>query len=346
MNHTYQNPASIASFGGIDALYRAADGKVPKKVIQKWLEGVDAYTLHKPVRHKFQTNRVIVYALDQQWQTDLVDMQNLQKFNDGYRYILTCIDVLSKYAWAVPLKRKTGGDTVKAFQDILKNRQPQFLQSDKGTEYKNSVFQKFLKEKKIKFFTTNNATKASIIERFHRTLRTKMWKYFTSQNTYRYIDVLQDLIKSYNHTYHRSIKRAPSEVTLENEQDVWFALYGGDKRPPPKCVFNDGDTVRISRKKLTFEKGYETNWTEEIFIVTECVKRQPAVYRIKDLLGEPIEGTFYQHELQKVSMKDTYRIEKVLKKRMRKNKTEYFVKYRGYPNKFNQWISASNFLNI
>jgi len=346
MNQAYQNPASVASFGGVDALFRAADGKVPRKVIQKWLEGVDAYTLHKPVQHKFQTNRVIVHAIDQQWQTDLVDMQNLRKFNNGYRYILTSIDILSKYAWAIPLKQKTGDEIIKAFTEILKDRQPKYLQSDKGTEFTNAKFQKFLKRKKIKFFTTNNATKASIVERFHRTLRTKMWKYFTSKNTYRYIDVLQDLIKSYNHTYHRSIKRAPSEVTLENEQDVWFALYGNDNRPPPKCVFNVGDVVRISRKKLTFEKGYETNWTEELFIVTECVKRQPAVYRIKDLLGEVIEGTFYPQELQKVTMKGTYRIEKVLKKRTRKKKTEYFVKYRGYPNKFNQWIPSSNLSSI
>ncbi len=140
---------------------------------------------------------------------------------------------------------------------------------------------------------------------------------------------------------------APVEVNVQNEQDVWFTLYGDmENLPKSKCIFNDDDIVRISKKKLTFEKGYETNWTEELFIITECVKRQPAVYRVKDLLGEVIQGTFYAQELQKVSMKEEFPVEKVLKKRMRKNKMEYFVKYRGYPLKFNQWIPASNLITL
>ncbi|XP_054711451.1 uncharacterized protein LOC129221040 [Uloborus diversus] len=174
-----------------------------------------------------------------------------------------------------------------------------------------------------------------------------MWKYFTHQNTYNFVNVIGDLVKSYNNTYHSTIKRAPVEVNTENESDVWFTVYGNlydIKRKP--CVFNVGDVVRISKQKLTFEKGYEANWTEELFIVTECVKRHPPVYRVKDLLGESIQGTFYSQELQKVKLKEDYTIEKILKKRVRKNKTEYFVKFRGYPEKFNQWITASNLSSL
>ncbi|XP_035204745.1 uncharacterized protein LOC118179691 [Stegodyphus dumicola] len=142
------------------------------------------------------------------------------------------------------------------------------------------------------------------------------------------------------------IKRAPIEVNSENESDVWFTLYEDHPSNVSKCIFAVGDVVRVSKLKLTFEKGYETNWTEELFVVTECVKRHPAVYRIKDLLGDSVKGTFYAQELQKVRLKEEYRIEKILKKRMRKKQTEYFVKYRGYPDKFNQWIPASNLLSI
>ena len=78
MNETYQNPEVPGSFGGVDALYRASQGKIPRKQIRKWLEGVDAYTLHKPVREKFPMNRVIVYSIDQQWQSDLVDIATNQ----------------------------------------------------------------------------------------------------------------------------------------------------------------------------------------------------------------------------------------------------------------------------
>ena len=347
MEAIYPIPDHAASFGGVNALYHAADRKISKKDIQNWLSGIDSYTLHKPARRRFPTNRVIVGSIDQQWQTDLADLSSLQKYNQGYRYLLTCVDILSKYAWAVPLKSKCGGEIVTAFQSIFKTRKPKTLQTDSGTEFKNMIFQKFLKQEGVRFFTTFNNTKASVVERFNRTLKTKMWKYFTHNHTYNYIDVLDQLLHSYNHTYHSSIKRAPADVTSENQRDVWFTLYGkmANKKKKP-CMFNVGDTVRVSKHKLTFEKGYETNWTEELFIVTECIPRDPPVYRIKDLLNEPIQGTFYAQELQRVQPKNEYAIEKILRKRKRKGKLEYEVKYKGYPSKFNQWIPVSRLIEL
>ncbi|GFX55678.1 putative uncharacterized transposon-derived protein F54H12.3 [Trichonephila clavipes] len=337
MEEAYQDHKRVASFGGVDALHRAVDGKVSKKLIKDWLEGVEAYTLHKPIRKKFQTNHVLVYSINQQWQADLVDLSSLQKHNHGFRYILTCIDILSKYAWAIPLKIKRGTYIVKTFKTIFSMRKLKFLQTDAGTEFTNKTFQKFLKQEDVRFFTKHNNTKASVIERFNRTLKTKMWKYFTHNNTYEYVNILNDLLHSYNHTYHSSIKRTPTEVTQDNENEVWFTLYGDMEGMKKKaCVFSVGDIVRVLKHKLLFEKGYETNWTEELFVVTECVSRHPPVYRIKDLLEEPIQGTFYAQELQKVRQKETFPIEKVLQKRVKKGRVEYKVKYKGYPSKFDQ----------
>lgn len=345
MEETYQNPEHVASFGGVDALYRAAHKKIKKKDIKQWLESVDAYTLHKPIRRKFKTNRVIVYNIDQQWQADLVDVTNLQKFNGGHRYILTCIDILSKYAWAIPLKQKRGEDITQAFKTIFQERKPKSLQTDRGKEFTNFRFQKFLKENDVRFFTSFNETKASVVERFNRTLKTKMWKYFTAKNTYNYVSVLQKLLSSYNNTYHSSIKISPIDVNKENESDVWFTLYG-NLSPPSKCSYQVGDIVRISKHKLTFEKGYTSNWSEELFKITECVKRSPAVYRITDLLGESIEGSFYPQEIQKVKLKDTFPIEKIMKKRYKKGHMEYYVKYQGYSEKFNQWIPSTSLTEV
>ncbi|GBL99964.1 hypothetical protein AVEN_201548-1 [Araneus ventricosus] len=140
---------------------------------------------------------------------------------------------------------------------------------------------------------------------------------------------------------HRTLGRKTIEVNSENEREVWFTLYG-KKSPPSTCVLNVEDIVRISKKKFTFEKGYETNFSEELFVVSEYVKRSPSVYRIKDLLGEPVLGTFYLQELQKVKLKESFPVEKILKKRTKKKRLEYFVKFKEYPNKFNQWITASN----
>ena len=154
-------------------------------------------------------------------------MSFLARFNKGYKFLLTCIDVFSKFAWVVPLKSKTGESLVNGFQTILDTgRSPENLQTDKGTKFLNRNFQSFLKEKSIHFFTTNSELKASVVERFNRTLKTRMWKYFTAKNTCVYIFILKDIVEGYNNSYHRSIGRAPASVSLLNVGQVRRKLYG------------------------------------------------------------------------------------------------------------------------
>ena len=185
LHDLYYNPESPASFGGVEAVYRAAkeDGKfqLSRNKIRIWLRQKDTYTLHRPVRYRFKRNRVIVGGIDKAWEADLVIMDSLSKENNGYKYILTVIDVLSKYAWVEPLKTKSGENLVKAFEKILKKgRKPEKLHSDKGTEFTNKLFQSFLKHK-ITFFTTYNQTKASLVEWFNRALKVKNVEIFYSE---------------------------------------------------------------------------------------------------------------------------------------------------------------------
>lgn len=338
MDEIYADPAKPASFSGINSMHRVLKGRVKRSLIQKYLQTKDSYTLHRPVRKRFVKNRVIVGKLNQLFQADLVDMQSLSRYNDGYKYILTCIDVLSKYSFVKVLKNKKAQSVLSAFQSIFSERIPNSLQTDSGKEFTNHLIQSYLKDMHVNFYTTNNNTKASVVERFNRTLKTKMWKYFTEKNTYRYIDVIDKLVLSYNHTWHRSIQMEPASVTKENENEVWNTLYKNLSPPTAKPKFNIGDTVRISRDKLIFEKGYEKNWTIEIFTISAIVKRNPIVYRIRDLAGNEISGTFYHHELQKVTDSGYYPVEKVLKSRMKNGVKELFVKFQGYPNEFNMWV--------
>lgn len=324
LSQLYYNPESPASFGGVDSIYRAVknDGKyqISRNKIRSWLQKQDTYTLHKPVRYRFKRNRVIVGAMDDEWEADLVIMDSLSKANNGYKYILTVIDVLSKFAWVEPLKTKSGENLVKAFQKILrKGRKPTTFHTDKGTEFTNKLFQKLLKNNGIRFLTTHNETTASIVERFNRTLKGKMWKYFTAKNTLKYVDILQKLVKSYNHSRHRSIGMRPVDVNKDNERVVWQRLYGDESTKSIKYKFNIGDQVRISKARRTFKKGYLPNWTEEVFTITKRIPRRPPVYKIADYDGEELEGTFYEQELQKVNKTDSdfYRVEKVLRSRMR-----------------------------
>ena len=136
-----------------------------------------------------------------------MDMSSLARFNKGYKFLFSYIDVFSKFAWVLPLKNKTGESLVNGFQTILDaGRSPKKLQTDKGTEFLNRNFLSLPKEKNIHFFTTNSELKASVVEGFNRTLKTRMWKYFTTKNTRVYIDILQDIVQGYNNSYRPSTR--------------------------------------------------------------------------------------------------------------------------------------------
>ena len=337
MESSYYHLVAPGSYGGVSKFQPKG---YTKKEVKEWLQTQDPYTLHKPTRRRFPRRQVIVYGIDHQWQADLVDVAKLASYNKGFKYLLTCIDVLSRYAWVVPLKDKTGKSLKEAFQVLFKSgRHPIRLQTDRGTEFTNRVFQKFLKENDVHHFSTyNDETKASIVERFNRTLKSKMWKYFTHREVLTYEDVLPDLVESYNRTYHRTIGMAPSEVTWANQTTVSKRLYGR-KGPKTSCKFVAGDRVRLSKARRTFKKGYLPNWTEELFTIVKCIETRPPVYVVKDDHGEILEGTFYTEELQKVIKKDNiYKIETILKKRKKGRRVQYLVKWLGYPETFNSWI--------
>ena len=153
-----------------------------------------------------------------------------------------------------------------------------------------------------------------MVARVNHTLKSKLYRYFTGVNSLRYIDVLQDIVDSYNNTYHRSIGRAPATVSLLNVGQVRRKLYGKIERSKPKCFkFKVGDHVRHSLHKRLFKKGYKMNWTEEIFQVVNCLPGTLVVYEVRDVLERPTEGVFYEKELQKVKCPDIFRVESLEK---------------------------------
>jgi len=179
-----------------------------------------------------------------------------------------------------------------------------------------------------------------IIERFNRTLKEKMYKYFKHENTYNYHNVLEDLMQNYNNSVHRTIGYAPSNVNQDNENEILQKVFRIDQNKEVKFKFDVGETVRINKLKRLFDKGYTANWSEEIFTISKRFPRIPPVYTLKDYSNEEIEGMFYEKELQKVVKTDGfYVIEKILKQRKRNGKTEYFVKWRGHPDSMNSWAT-------
>jgi len=353
LNKLYYSFDSTASFSTTNALYKAARKEVQNITladVERWIQQQLAYTLHKPVKKRYKTRSVLVYHMDEQWQADLVDLSKLAKYNHGYKYLLVIIDVLSKYAWVRPLKSKYAKELKAALEDVFdkSKRQPQFIHTDKGTEFLNSAVKSLLRERKIKLITTESDRKASVVERLNRTLKGIMFKYFTYKDTRKYIDVLQDLVAKYNRSFHRSIKRPPKEVNKQKETLVWMTLYEKPLKQlrhisNKKEEFKVGDTVRISVKRDSFQKAYLQGWSEEIFIIRERLPGQPTCYKLKDQAGEDLKGMFYAAELQKVVEPSTYRIEKVIrKKRDPSGGLLYYVKWRGYPETFNSFVAAED----
>lgn len=348
LREIYYNTQNPASLSRPEVLARAAG--VSKKVAQHWLKSQPTYTLHKNARKRYPTRRYVVSDIDSQWQCDLADMQQLARYNTGYKYILTVIDILSRFAWARPLKSKQGVKVAHAFASIFdEGRIPKRIQSDQGKEFENRHVGKLMQENNVEMFSVKSAYKAAMVERFNRTLKTKIWRYFTAKNTFKWVDELQNFVRAYNHSIHRSIKMKPKDVTPENAMDVWIQQYSNLKINAKDTVeFEIGDRVKISKVKSVFEKGYLPNWTEEEFFVDEVnTKYQPATYKLIDYHGNSIEGSFYREEIQKVERdEEVFLVEKIVTRQRRGDKHWYLVKWKGYPSSFNSWISEDDLQNV
>jgi len=226
LSYVYSRPNPPASFGGVRALKRYS-GRLEKDV-RRFLSQQDAYMLHKPTRIRFPRRKTYSKGIRDFYQVDLVDVSSLSSFNNGMRFILVCIDVFNKKAFAVGIKTNAARDVTQAFERIISMDQkpPTMTQSNKGTKLLNLTFQVMLRRHGILFYTSENEDlKASVVERFNRTLKTKMYRHFTYANPRRYVDDLDDLVHSYNNTYHRSIRMAPVEVGPRNEDQVRARLY-------------------------------------------------------------------------------------------------------------------------
>ena len=353
LRQEFYDLARPAAYAGAAALKRrlrergiAASGKQ----VKAWLASQPAYAVMRPARRRFPAPKTIVAGAGEQFQADLVDMRQYAAENDGYNHILTVIDVFSKVAFAEPLRGKTGAAVEAALERVFRAAPagaPKRLQTDAGKEFLNSRVQDLLRRHKVAYFVSQSAHKAAVVERWNRTLKTRMWRYFYAKNTHRWVDALADLVRAYNNSYHRSIGMRPTQVTPENENDVWITMYAsGAKNPRRKGPkFAVGDRVRISKYKHTFAKGYTQNFSTSVYRVSAVLAHRaasPPVYKL-----EGLEGTFNEPELQLVTMSTAAasepvpsEIETVLKRVGKGKAARYLVKWRGKPQYMSEWLSA------
>lgn len=368
LDDLWSNPKQSSAFTGPYKLYQMVKKKgtfkISLKAIEQYLSNKEGYSLHKRVQRKFKRSHIIVQGIDTQWDADLMDVQNLSKFNDGVNFILVMQDIFSRFIFTVPIKQKTASLMVVALKSIFdEGRKPKLLRTDKGKEFQNRLVSAFLKREGVHMIFTENETKSNFAERSIQKIKNRLYRMFTHEQSYSYLSRLADITKDINDTPTKPLgDTAPSSVTKSNEDEVRLAAYlvrtksTSKKGVKPKNIpkskkkisrfkFQIGDHVRITFLRHAFQREYQQKWTGELFIIRGRFHRQNIhLYKLKDFDGEVISGTFYASELQKVNTDENtiWKIDKILKKRKIRGQTEVYVSWQHWPSKFNSWVKQSD----
>jgi hypothetical protein len=304
--------------------------------------------LHKPIKRNFPKRRVQVPEKDHTWAMDLVDMSNFARQNKGYKWLLTVMDVWTRYGWSIPIKTKKAVDVLAPFKSIINEsgRQPKRIWVDEGKEFYNSALSAYLKELGINRYSTYGKEKSVMIERFNRTLKQRMWEEFTEYQTRNWIDRHEQLLEWYNFKPHRGIdNRSPYSMSRWPENVTLCVDKKPDSFLQPKLKI--GDVVRVSRQKGIFEKGYTANWSQEQFtivMIRVSLCDDPPVYYVQDWYHRPVRRGLYEQEVQLVKYPWVYLVEKVIKRDP--SKKRMLVKWVGLDSTNNEWIPIDNVVEV
>ncbi|OAJ42428.1 hypothetical protein BDEG_25878 [Batrachochytrium dendrobatidis JEL423] len=247
-------------FTSAEKLYRKLNKEIPLSQIKTFLQQQEVYQLHRQQRKVPVYSPITVYSINDQWQIDLIDLSRYAKWNSGYKYLLCVIDVFSRRTFVVAMKKS---DSTEAMKKVFDIETPILIQSDSGTEFLNGAFQRLLTSKGVRHITVEvgDHKRQGIIERFNRTLENIIALYQEARRTNTYIDVLEDIVYNYNHTYHRGINGIPQQLYLGNPST------GTMNVKIKKNAISVGDKVRLLKTRQAFRKGYEPKYSHTIYKV-------------------------------------------------------------------------------
>ena len=264
----------------------------------------------KPPKRNYATNKTDVYHIDDIWSLDILDLKDYGPENNrGYRYVLVVIDNFSKFGWTIPLKNKNAQTIKDSFKNIIisSKRQPNLIETDRGKEFYNNIFQEFLNKNNIKLYSRNSSLGAVFAERFNRTIRDLLKRPVFEKGDGNWIDVLQTITKQYNNRIHSSTKLSPKDASLKkNEGFVYKNLL--DKRKKEKPKFQINDLVRVADLKKTFSKGDTTNWSYKLYKIKEIINDTIPSYKIDNLSERYNESLLKKTELTLKQNKDVMKV--------------------------------------
>ena len=252
-----------------------------------------AKEIFSPVVKKFDRIQIQTHYKDECWSIDLIDRSSLAKYNKNYKFIFTIIDNHTKFAWAIPLKDKSGKSTTTAFKKLIETskRKPEKVWSDRGKEFYNKTFLDFLKQNEIQIYSTHSDLKAVFVERFNRTLLDLIKEPMYIEGKACWLNHINSALDKYNNRVHTTTRMTPFEVSNKPIDPPTFV----NKPKQPK--FQVGDYVRVPDKRNIYSKGYTTNWNRELFKIQKINPTNPITYTLEDENNEQIAGKYYEQEL-------------------------------------------------
>ena len=366
LSSIYFDPKHPASYSGAPAVYNSVkkEGKykITLKQIKKWLADQDSYAVFKPSRKRFPRPKIVVSAKDQMWDCDCLSMKYYTADNKEFSYILVCIDVFTRFLFTKPLKALRGVQVREAYRQIFNfNEEPVTIRTDHGSEFVNKDMKLFFHQRHIKHYLTSNEIKTSHGERVIQTLRMRIARLFRAQNSFNWVDHLQDVTNAYNQTLHRALNSSPdTAMCATGKSELWHWQYKRNDTvtktgPNKRFNFELGDRVRISYLRDTFHRAYDHSWSDMLYTVTHRRMHQGfQKYKIKEWNNEVISGEFYPEELQKIDMsggkEPSFKVEHVLESRTVGGKkdthTEFLVKWLGWNKRYNTWISERQLSDV
>jgi hypothetical protein len=319
------------------------------------LSEINSYTLHREYKRPKKRNPYFIYYKRQMIQLDLIDFLALARFNSFTKYLIVAIDCFTRKIWVQPLKSRSAQHVLASLQVMIGEMgdKPESIFADRGSEIKNELVRNYLEQNNIKLWHPFSEVKAGICERVNKTLQQLIYRYMTENETRTYITSLPMIVETYNSRPHSSIgKISPNNAELpENFTTVVSALrrhYASFIPAKKVYTFKVGDKVRIKTNYgRVFSRSYEEQFSREIFEIIRVNTRLPIpmfMLRSTDT-GEDILGGVYAAELTKTTS-DVFKIEKVLKRRVRDGKPEIFVKWINFGSQHNSWIPETDVTNV
>ncbi|MES2286718.1 MAG: transposase family protein [Bacteroidota bacterium] len=294
----YSQPGSLRALHG----FVKTRGIKDIREAEKNLSNIYAFSVHKPARRKYPTRAIILKGPREHFCVDLIDLQKYSRKNSGFNWLVTALDGFTKELFVQPVKKKTTQQVADAFALIIKQaKKPiRYVYSDMGLEFIGKSFQDLMTKHNITHYVSKTKRKAAMCERVIKTLKQLLFKYFTHEKSTRWVEVLPKLVNSYNNTPHSSHGLKPNSIKPKDVDNVFHQLYAKLAQVPvPSPKYKVGDRVRIAKSRLTFQKGYEQSFSDDVFKISSYVPgSHPVVsYKLETLSGEPVISSFVEQEL-------------------------------------------------